>query len=795
MEARAALQQQLRRSREHLWHIEQWLQRQLVEPGLRQTPGLEALIDGFRRSLPALDALPPGPSRRLLERLHTEHLLQLTRQAERFLELSHTVLQRFPASAIMQREMRHRTETFQETAAEVATEPEYLPDTDPRLLQEIWRLRHLWQRIIGEFRLLVANRFGVFADDPKAGMQARARNITPHLETLRSTLERLQSLPTPEEALYATPETRTLLAETAEGWHHHYQQVVTELNRDDWRRDLQFYKTALKPALATLQGDLDDLQLRLQEQAAEGIRRLGETARGLARGLFGLVLVLAAFMLATYLYLRVRVFKPIQETTRALRHEALGVASDPVALPKLRETRELVHAFAEMKREVQRRQRGLDHQAHHDALTQLPNRVLFKDRLEHAINLARRNNQVVALLFLDLDNFKQINDALGHLAGDELLIHVARRLTGLLRHTDTVARFGGDEFAILLENVEGKRQARNIATKILKVLSEPVVLRDQEYHLTASIGIAMAPYDDTQPDNLIRDADTAMYEAKRRGKNAYYFFSSELLQRATSQLRLEREVRGALDKRQFVFHYQPIVRTGDKKIHGVEALIRWKHDQGRLRYPGEFMDTLLSLDPRQEFMEPLLMQVDELQERCLRELQVPLRVSINMPATVLRNSSHHEQVLNTLRQRRHPDLLHVEITEDTLLEDLANARVLLNEIKRLGIPLVLDDFGTGQSSLNHLRSFPFDAIKVDREFIMNLHRNPDDTTLVRAITRLAHSFNMKVVAEGVENREQHQFLQSIGCDYVQGYFISKPISANRLFALLQHMRMRPKVVN
>jgi len=797
MGERTKLQRQLQESQAALRQVTAWLQRQLVEPGIHQQSNLESRIARFRSALPAAEKLPPAsPERKLATRLQQTRVPELTAAAKRFLQLSHANDRRFPATVIMQTRMRGRAESFLATINEVIDELSVQPvAADLTTLLTAYRLRDTWQKIIGEFRLLVANRFGVFADDPLAGVQARARNIELYFDRLQKELQLLDSRPAPEDSLFLGTETWRQLSNTAREWREQYRVVLADLSSDNWRRDLEYYKKTLTPRLDAIRQDLEQLQHAVYLEAADGIRGLSTAAENLTRGILLLALLLVVLMAGAYLYLRTRIIRPIAETTRALRHEALGLTSTPLQLPKVREIRELVNAFAEMKREVQRRQRGLDHLAHHDPLTQLPNRVLFKDRLEHAVNLAKRNNQVVALLFLDLDNFKQINDTLGHLAGDELLVNVARRLKNLLRHTDTVARFGGDEFAILLENIEGKRQARNIASKILNVLSEPIALGDQVFHLTASIGIAMAPYDDSQPDNLIRDADTAMYEAKRRGKNAYSFFSSELLQRATTQLNLEREVRAALERNEFIFHYQPIVHTNSKKIYGVEALMRWNARDGQLHYPGEFMDTLLNLDPRQDFMENLMVQVDRLQERCLQELQIPLRVSINMSASVLRNAAMHSLVLNSLKRRAHPELLHIEITEDTLLEDLANARVLLTEIKRLGIPLVLDDFGTGQSSLNHLRSFPFDAIKIDREFVMNMDQSQDDATLVKAITQLAHSFNMKVVAEGVENQQQYRFLNDIGCDYIQGYLISKPTSPDRLFALLSHMRTQARVAN
>lgn len=796
LEKRTNLQQQLRQGMRELQNIEEWLHRQLIEPGLRQKTSLEEQIQRLRTKLTDLQRqLPEGEQKALLETVLQTRLNRFATDAEGFLRISHDNRLRFPSTEIMQPRMRDKAATFTEIITDALDELRDQHDGSTELLLDGYRLHDTWQKILSEFRLLVANRFGVFADDPLAGMQARAGNIEIYMAHLQQELKRLEKMPAPEGTLYLEPETWQQLSRIADDWHREYLQLWKGLTSENWRRDLQIYKDSLAPQLTRIQADLGQIQASLNQESAGEIKELASVAERLTLAIFIITLADILLIFGAYLYLRTRILKPISATTQALRQEAAGITHNQIPIPKLRETRDLVSAFAEMRREVWRRQRGLDYLAHHDPLTQLPNRILFKDRLQHAIKVAQRNNQMVALLFLDLDNFKQINDTLGHLAGDELLVTVARRLKNLLRSSDTVARLGGDEFAILLENIEGKRQTRNAASKILSALSEPVKLAGHDFHLTASIGIAMAPYDDSQPDNLIRDADSAMYEAKRLGKNAYFFFSSELLERATTQLNLEREIRTALEKEEFLFHFQPIVHTRSKKIYGVEAPIRWQPEKGPLRYPDEFVETLLAIDNRQDFMEKLLCQIDELQQKCIDELQIQLPVAINLSASVLRNSTQHNLVLNSLKRRRYPELLRIEITEDTLLEDLANAHVLLKEIKRLGIPLVLDDFGTGQSSLNHLRSFPFDAIKIDKEFVMNLDKNPEDANLVKAVTQLAHSFNMKVVAEGVETETHQHYLRKIGCDYLQGYLISKPISSDRLFAMLEHIRSRLKVVN
>lgn len=786
---RAQTEKQLKGLVRQLEEVDTWLNRQLIHTGTRQETSLSEKIASLGNSIDNLDSRSLGSDgRQLLAFISSTRLPQLQQEAEKFLQVTHDNSLRFPSTAIMQTMMRDQADAFASILANGIHELAPPQAITSVLLIRIHELSNTWQHMLSEFRLLVANRFGVFSDNPEAGMAARAQNIATYFEHLHSLLDQVQQIQLPEDLLSVSQDTWQKLRDIANSWHHHYQGLMENLDTKEWRHDIFLYEKVLAPQLSDIKQDLTSLLDSLDNQATGDIKGLTGIAEHLTQAIFLLTFLGISLVIGAYLYLRVSIIQPITETTKALRQEAAGIREGSMPTPKLQETRDLVDAFSEMRREVWKRQEGLDHLAHHDPLTQLPNRVLFKDRLEHAIKMAQRNNQVVALLFLDLDNFKQINDSLGHLAGDELLLKVARRIQDAMRSSDTVARLGGDEFAILLESIDGKRQAKNAAVKILQTLAKPLELSGHEFHVTGSIGIAMAPYDDNVPDDLIRDADSAMYEAKHHGKNTYHFFSTELLDRATNQLNLERQLRRAIKENEFIYHYQPIVHAASNRLSRVEALLRWQPRNAALRYPDEFISTLLTLDGNQGLTERLLRQVDELQEKFKKELDIPLRVSINLPSSALRNTQQHRNLLTSLERRRFPSLITIEITEDTLLEDLTNARILLTEIKRLGIPLVLDDFGTGQSSLNHLRSFPFNAIKIDKEFVMNMTEDRDDAILVKAVTQLAHSFGMKVVAEGVETAAQRELLLKIGCDYLQGYFIGKPMAGQTLFEQFAKLR-------
>ncbi|WP_456373638.1 EAL domain-containing protein [Thiolapillus sp.] len=790
--SRATAQEHAARLQSLLQDIEQNLGQQIIEPGSIPEKEMKQMLTDLETQFRTLagDSNNFTTNRSILrEFISAADLPGFYSEAMGFLHISRNNMLRFPSIYIMRTYMQPRSRAVMDTLDNLIYQATETSQED-NFSHLAYQARHTWQQLLSEFRLLVANRFSVFSDTPQDGMNSRTYNVQLYLEQMRSVLKQLQTTIPPEDFLPLPEGNWEHLYENIDLWEQHYQDLVSSLYSSKWRQDLYMFKTSLQPRITALKFRLARLQNDLSEQASRDITSLTDNTSRLSQAILLMAIAGIALIIGAYYYLKYRVIKPMSDTAHALRQEASGDSRVVIPTPKLKETRDLVEAFSEMRRQVIKREQRLDHLAHHDSLTQLPNRLLFKDRLEHALQIAARHNRMISCLFLDLDNFKQINDTLGHLAGDELLTRVARRLKEVVRGSDTIARLGGDEFAILLEDIQQKSYARNIAQKILDILQKPYVINDQEFHITVSIGIATAPFDDNQSDDLLRDADAAMYEAKRRGKNNFQFYTSELLHKVSQQLDLEQRLRKAVQNDEFLYHFQPIVSASTGQLIAVEALMRWQPENGDIVYPAAFMDSLknLNLELRRRLNKHLHQQVDDLQSSALQQHGIPLRVAMNISPTVLGDPARHKEMIDRLQQLKFPSLINLEITEDTLMEDLAHARALLGELRQLGIPLSLDDFGTGQSSLNHLRSFPFDSIKIDREFVRDLSTDPEDAILVQAIVQLAHSFHMKVVAEGVETEEQKRYLTSIGCNYLQGFLISKPIPADRMLIFLERYR-------
>jgi diguanylate cyclase (GGDEF)-like protein/PAS domain S-box-containing protein len=434
-------------------------------------------------------------------------------------------------------------------------------------------------------------------------------------------------------------------------------------------------------------------------------------------------------------------------------------------------------------------QEKLNHLAYHDALTDLPNQVLFKDRLKQAIALSRRNDHMQAVLLLNLDRFKTINDSLGYTAGDRLLQSVAQRLTSCVRESDTVARFGGDEFAVLLTQIPRAQDAANVARAIKQALDQAFIFEDQEICVSSSIGISMYPHDGRDTAGLLKTAGVALDRAKVEGGNNFHFYTAGGTTRALKQLVLESNIRPGIERSEFFVQYQPQVDIRGFHLVGMEALVRWQHPGLGLLYPSEFVtiaeETGLIIALGDFVMRTACAQNKEWQDRDL----MPLRISVNFSARQFQQATFITDVAHILKETNlDPRWLELELTESSIMKDPEQAIEKLHELKLMGISVAIDDFGTGYSSLNYLKRFPIDTLKIDKTFVSDVCKDPHDTAIVRAIINLGHALDLTVVAEGVETKEQLQYLSALECDVVQGFLFSKALSAKAFEELLIEQR-------
>jgi len=439
-----------------------------------------------------------------------------------------------------------------------------------------------------------------------------------------------------------------------------------------------------------------------------------------------------------------------------------------------------------MAEQVQIAKNQLAHLAHHDVLTDLPNRILLQDRLSLAIELASRQGWQLALMFLDLDGFKHINDSLGHSVGDQLLQSVAGRLLGCARHSDTISRQGGDEFVILLPFIQGAEDATLCAQKLLAALEPPHHIDGHDLHISVSIGISIYPNDGQDGETLIKNADTAMYYAKENGRNHYKFFEQEMNARAVQRHSIEASLRRALEREEFVLYYQPKINLHSGAIVGVEALIRWQHPDRGLLLPAQFVsiaeDCGLILPIGRWVLRDACRQ-----GRAWRQAGLPpITVAVNTSTLEFRAKDFLENIHATLTETCfEPHYLELELTESVLMRDAEFTHSMLHALSDLGVKLAIDDFGTGYSSLSYLRQFPIDTLKIDQSFINHMISNPDDASIVSAMINMGKSLKQRVIAEGVETPEQCALLLALHCDEGQGYHFGRPVVAEGFATLLQ----------
>ncbi len=424
--------------------------------------------------------------------------------------------------------------------------------------------------------------------------------------------------------------------------------------------------------------------------------------------------------------------------------------------------------------------------AEHDSLTSLPNRLLLNDRVKQAIALAPRHMKQIALLYLDLDGFKHINDSLGHSIGDKLLQSIAERLGNCVRTSDTVSRQGGDEFVVLLSEVENPEDAAIAARRILKAVAEPQSIEQHDLHITTSIGMSVYPDDGVDAETLIKNADTAMYQAKENGRQSYQFFKPAMNARAVERQSIEESLRRALERQEFVLHYQPKVNLKTGKIVGAEALLRWTHPTRGSVSPAQFIPVAEDCGLMVPIGNWALREACE-QTRVWADANPSLlTIAVNVSAMEFRQQSFLKGVFAILKDTGlDPGSLELEITESVLMKRAESAASVLQSLRAAGVRIAVDDFGTGYSSLSYLRKFPIDALKIDQSFVRQITTSPDDTTIVSAIISIGQSMKLRVIAEGVETPEELAFLQARHCDEGQGYYFSKPVPAEQFAKLLE----------
>ncbi len=421
------------------------------------------------------------------------------------------------------------------------------------------------------------------------------------------------------------------------------------------------------------------------------------------------------------------------------------------------------------------------HQANHDALTDLPNRVLFNDRLSLAILHAQRRKQALVVMFLDLDHFKRVNDMLGHSAGDELLVKVADRLRRCVRQDDTVARVGGDEFLLLLNGITREADAASMARKILTILADPFLIQKRELFVEASIGIGIYPEDGADADTLVMNVDTAMYRAKETGRNSFQFFTRKMQEQSQERAAIESGLRHALPRGEFLLHYQPILRLRDRSIVGVEALVRWRHPEKGILSPRDFIPLAEDIGLIARVGEWVLRNACEQMRSWQSRGAPPMRMSVNVSPRQFQQRDFTANVRRIVRESGlEPSSLDLEITESIAMHDVAHTGRVLSELADLGIQISMDDFGTGHSSLNYLKHFPIRRLKIDQSFVAGMTSHDKDHAIVATVIAIARNLGLAVTAEGVETEEQAALLAALACEDVQGYLFAHPAPAEEV---------------
>jgi diguanylate cyclase (GGDEF)-like protein len=646
-------------------------------------------------------------------------------------------------------------------------------------------IKDTWNDMVGAFRMYLASR-ALSLRVPLDGRNPYDEVIAGHYKTLLRQLKLVNELQQRDDLGVQAGESISEMAVIARGWYQNYEKTRAIYSSPNWRMDESLMRQHVQPLSHDVWTLLDEIEHVLTDSSQADVMQMADMASQVNYMLWVRMLLAVAFVVIAFLAFEHWILRPVSLIARALKLEAEG--SEAPALPRAntREARELIEAFDHMRGQVKLRQLELEHLALHDNLTGLPNRLMLRRNLIRELSRAEREHGCFALLMIDLNKFKEINDTLGHHMGDRVLREIAPRFLAELSQQDVLARLGGDEFAVLLPNSDADR-ANDIVRRLSRSLERDFNMDGQRLRVGSSIGVALYPQHGNNEQALLQRADVAMYLAKHKNLG-FVFYSEDQEEHSVWQLSFKHELQQAIEQNLLELHYQPKVDLKTGKTVALEALLRWDHPQ-QGKVPA---DEIHLLAEKTGLIRPLAQWVIRTAIRQLADLMnksVNVAISVNLSVWNLKDPNLCDYVTSNLRECNVPaNRLCLETTEQAILSDPGRALETMNQLANLGVKLSIDDFGMGFSSLQHLKKLPVSELKVDKSFVMDMIINDNDAVVVRSVVDLAHNLGMLVVAEGVENQEIHDMLQILGCDTAQGYHIAYPMPAQRLLIWLQESR-------
>lgn len=682
----------------------------------------------------------------------------------------------YPAIIIMQNEMNLANTRFKTAASlalnEIQSNSSNIGSGPPEHYYLIEETRYTWTLMISAFRLYSAGWFNANYDPKKmlatlsSDVELMHNNVTERLKELTLSLNK-------KAIDIQTRESFLQMAENAKIWYAGYQKIKAINYSDSWRSDIPILNNEIKPLLLSIREKLFGLGEQMDISSVGDTVSIKNTAYKISSAQTTVTIIVLIIAWCGYFYFEIIVIRPIERVSRALKR--ISNSEPNVRLPRFmaNEIRNLVDSFTEMNHQIKRRQSALEHQAMHDSLTGMPNRILLLDRLEQAIYTARREKTSLALIMLDLDRFKEVNDTLGHHTGDIVLQKVSSYLASALRESDTIARLGGDEFAILLPDTDAAH-ARNVAHKIISSMEKQIIVDGHKLYMSGSMGITLFPLHGEDPNTLLKRADVAMYMAKRSNEQ-FSFYDVEHDPNSVSRLSLISDLHKAIERDELEIYFQPKLDVSANEVISAEVLLRWNHSERGFIPPDEII-ALAEYTGIIKLLTNWVLTESIRQSSQWYEQGVQLQLSINLSVWNLQDPNLKNNIQKLLEKRKvRPDNICLEITESAMMADPKRAMNTLTELNQMGIHLSIDDFGTGFSSLAYLKKLPVDELKIDKSFVMGLLTDDNDGIIVRSIIDLAHNLGLKVVAEGVEDKETLDLLGILGCDIAQGYYLSKPV--------------------